>query len=113
MTEHPTAPFHIPARHRDDVEFEYIGRTALTVRGAATGIVYRFKRTGSRVFVRAKDSAALAAVAQLRRLSRQPLQEIRLPRPAIAPAPPIKPTASTSVDHQKPVHSSRTLPAQS
>jgi hypothetical protein len=55
-----------PQRH-DDVALEYIGRTGLTVRGPATGTVYRFKRTGSKVLVRARDSAALAALAQLRR----------------------------------------------
>jgi hypothetical protein len=94
MTDHQTAQFQIPARHRDDIEFEYIGRTALTVRGPATGIVYRFKRTGSKVFVRAKDSAAVAAVSQLRRLLRQPLQKARWLSPSIAPAPPVKPAGA-------------------
>lgn len=89
--DYQTAGFQIPPRHRDDVEFEYIGRTALTVRGPITGIGYRFKRAGSRVFVRAKDSTAVAAVPQLRRLSRQPQRAMRLPSPAIAPAPAVKP----------------------
>jgi hypothetical protein len=60
----------VQLRRHGDVEFEYTGRTGLTVRSPVTGAVYRFNRTGSRVLVRAKDSAALAALPLLRRVSR-------------------------------------------
>ncbi len=64
------APRIVQPRRDDDVAFEYVGRTGLTVRGPASGIVYRFPRTGSRAFVRAKDSVAIAALPQLQRVSR-------------------------------------------
>lgn len=69
----PAPPLPEPqarSRHAGDIEFEYAGWTGLTVRGPVTGALYRFSRTGSRVFVRGKDSAALAAVPQLRRVPR-------------------------------------------
>lgn len=54
---------------RREVAFENIGRTGLTVRGPITGAVYRFAKPGSKVFVSAKDSSALQAVPNLRRLA--------------------------------------------
>jgi hypothetical protein len=46
--------------------FEYTGATALTVIGPITGARYRFSRSGSRVHVDPRDSAALARVPVLR-----------------------------------------------
>ena len=65
-----TARLPIQQRRPGEVAFEYVGRTGLTVRGPITGAVYRFKRKGSKVFVRAKDSVALSMVPGLRRVSR-------------------------------------------
>ena len=47
--------------------FEYVGRTALTVRGPITGKSYRFGAPGERVTVDARDAPALTAVPNLRR----------------------------------------------
>src|SRR5215471_11148195 len=63
-----TAGLRIQPRRSSDVVFEYVGRTSLTVRGPVTGAIYRFQRKGSRVSVRARDSVALAAVPNLRRV---------------------------------------------
>jgi hypothetical protein len=65
----PTGGVQIQPHHRDDVAFEFTGRTGMTVRGPVTGTVYRFQRIGAKVFVRARDSAALAMVPRLRRVS--------------------------------------------
>jgi len=46
--------------------FEYVGATALTVVGPATGLRYRFERTGARLQVDPRDRAALEALPQLR-----------------------------------------------
>lgn len=48
--------------------FEYVGTTALTVIGPASGRRYRFERPGARVIVDPRDRAALEAVPQLRAL---------------------------------------------
>jgi hypothetical protein len=50
------------------VAFEYVGRTALTVAGPASGRVYRFERTGSRVEVDLRDRRSLAAIPLLRQI---------------------------------------------
>jgi hypothetical protein len=49
--------------------FEYVGRTSLTITGAATRTSYRFPRPGTRVVVDARDQASLAAVPVLRIVS--------------------------------------------
>jgi hypothetical protein len=46
--------------------FTYLGRTALTVTGPATGTVYRFPAPGARLRVDARDAPALRKVPVLR-----------------------------------------------
>jgi hypothetical protein len=46
--------------------FEYVGRTALTVTGPATGVVYRFAAPGARQKVDPRDRPALMKVPILR-----------------------------------------------
>lgn len=48
--------------------FEYFGGTAMTVVGPATGRQYRFGWSGARVAVDLKDSRALRAVPNLRKV---------------------------------------------
>lgn len=50
------------------VAFEYTGPTGMTVRGAATGALYRFERTGARLAIDPRDAPSLLAVPRLRRL---------------------------------------------
>jgi hypothetical protein len=47
--------------------FEYIGKTALTAIGPASGRHYRFSHPGAIVAVDARDSASLETVPNLRR----------------------------------------------
>ena len=49
-------------------QFEYTGRTALTVAGPATRHTYYFDRPGARLAVDPRDSPSLAAIPVLRRL---------------------------------------------
>src|SRR5277367_5758046 len=51
------------------VFFEYVGRTGLTVIGAATGKQYRFDRAGARLEVDLRDRFAMTAVPNLRQLA--------------------------------------------
>jgi hypothetical protein len=46
--------------------FEYVGATALTVIGPASGLRYRFDRPGARLAVDPRDRLALEAVPLLR-----------------------------------------------
>ena len=48
--------------------FEYVGGTAMTVVGPATGRRYRFGWSGARVAVDLKDVRALRAVPNLRKV---------------------------------------------
>ena len=48
------------------VVFAYLGRTALTVTGPATGAIYRFPAPGARLRVDARDAAAMQKIAVLR-----------------------------------------------
>jgi hypothetical protein len=48
------------------IRFEYVGPTAMTVMGPATGAVYRFERTGSTLSVDPRDAPALSVVPRLR-----------------------------------------------
>jgi len=56
------------ARHA----FQYMGATALTVRGPATGRTYRFAKRGALVIIDERDAPFLVAVPNLRRTERQP-----------------------------------------
>jgi len=47
-------------------EFEYTGHAQLTVRGPATGIVYRFQSHGQRLAVHGVDVTSLQNVPSLR-----------------------------------------------
>jgi hypothetical protein len=59
-------------RTRDGEVFAYQGRTALTVTGPATGMVYRFAAPGARVRVDPRDAAALRRIAVLRAVGSGP-----------------------------------------
>jgi hypothetical protein len=50
------------------VEFEYVGRTALTVTGPLSGQRYRFAAPGARLLVDGRDAFALATVPVLERV---------------------------------------------
>lgn len=50
------------------IEFEYIGRTALTVMGPLTWRRYRFEQPGAILAIDAQDAGAMIAVPYLRRL---------------------------------------------
>ena len=68
-TRHVAAsPRHQTAR-RDGETFAYLGRTALTVTGQATGLVYRFAAPGTRVRVDPRDAIALRRVPVLRAIA--------------------------------------------
>jgi len=47
--------------------FEYMGKTALTAIGVATGARYRFASPGARVAVDSRDAPSMSAVPNLRR----------------------------------------------
>ena len=49
--------------------FEYVGRSALTVTGPATGVVYRFTSTGARQKIDPRDRLALMMVPSLRAMT--------------------------------------------
>lgn len=64
------APRTIPGLSRPvGLAFEYVGKTRLVVTGPATGRQYRFDRPGSRLEVDPRDSASVAAVPMLRRVT--------------------------------------------
>ena len=46
--------------------FEYVGATAMTVTGGATGSTYRFERPGARVAVEPADEPSMRRVPNLR-----------------------------------------------
>jgi hypothetical protein len=52
----------------DTTEFAYVGRTALSAIGHATGASYRFAHPGARVHVDKRDAASLEQVPVLRRV---------------------------------------------
>jgi len=55
-----------PTTSRMRPSFEYVGATALTVIGPASGLRYRFERGGARLAVDPRDRAALERVPLLR-----------------------------------------------
>jgi hypothetical protein len=55
-----------PPARKAAVEFEYIGQTAMTVRGPFSGSQYRFHYPGARLRVHEEDASSLAAVPNLR-----------------------------------------------
>ena len=48
--------------------FEYVGRTALSVVGRATGVQYRFAQPGARVTVDRRDRNSLDALPMLKQV---------------------------------------------
>lgn len=61
----PNAP-PSPGPRRYRVQFEYVGRTALTAIGPVSGKGYRFDHPGAVVVVDPRDRPGLAAVPNLR-----------------------------------------------
>jgi hypothetical protein len=57
-------PAYVPANSW----FEYTGATAMTVKGAVTGQIYRFEGTGDRLEVDRRDAAYMAGVPRLRKV---------------------------------------------
>jgi hypothetical protein len=64
-TRHVAASPRLGSSRRDGELFTYLGRTALTVTGPATGLVYRFAAPGARVRVDARDAIALRRIPVL------------------------------------------------
>jgi hypothetical protein len=60
----------IPKKMWQDVEFEYIGRTALTVTGSITGKTYRFYHPGNVQKIDYRDAAGMMAVFVLKKVTR-------------------------------------------
>jgi hypothetical protein len=62
------APSSIPNRAARPAPalFEYVGQRALQVTGPATGVIYRFTRSGARVSIHGADAAALSSIPGLR-----------------------------------------------
>lgn len=52
------------------IEFEYSGKTSLTVRGPITGRVYSFDGLNARALVDVRDAPSVAGVPNLRRVPR-------------------------------------------
>ena len=48
--------------------FEYTGSTAMTVKGAITGHVYRFEGQGTRLEVDRRDASFMAGIPKLKRV---------------------------------------------
>jgi hypothetical protein len=63
----PPAPVGQPMRY-SHAFFEYVGATAMTVTGGATGKTYRFDRPGMRVAVEPVDEPSLRGVPKLRQV---------------------------------------------
>jgi hypothetical protein len=62
----PTQPQFQPSlAARERTVFKYIGATALTVVGPATGRCYRFDRPGATLAVDLRDRATLAGIRNL------------------------------------------------
>ena len=64
----PAALIHPPVQ-KASVEFEYVGPTAMTVRGPFSGARYRFHYPGARLRVHPHDASSLAAIPNLQAIS--------------------------------------------
>lgn len=67
--EPPPAALKHPPPQQASVEFEYVGPTAMTVRGPFSGARYRFHYPGARLRVHPHDSSSLAAIPNLQAIS--------------------------------------------
>lgn len=56
------------AKTIDNIPFEYIGNTALTVTGNATGKRYRYTKKGEALLIDYRDSLAMMNVPLLKRI---------------------------------------------
>jgi hypothetical protein len=65
-TRHISAGPRLQLPTRGGGVFIYLGRTALTVTGPATGTIYRFATPGARLRIDPRDAPALQKVAVLR-----------------------------------------------
>ena len=65
-TASPSGSFIKPSRQKKTVDFEYIGSTAMTVRGPFSGARYRFDHPGAHLRVDERDASSLAAIPGLR-----------------------------------------------
>jgi hypothetical protein len=62
---HTTAKLIDPPPRQARVEFEYVGPTAMTVRGPFSGERYRFHYPGARLRVHPNDASSLKAIPNL------------------------------------------------
>lgn len=62
----PTRSGNASYRPPTTIEFEYTGYGQLTVKGPATGVVYRFETHGRRLSVHGADAASLRAIPSLK-----------------------------------------------
>ena len=63
-----------PYEHKkiaEDVYFEYIGATALTVIGSVSGKKYRFLFTGDRQLIDSRDASGMAGVPVLKKVRKE------------------------------------------
>lgn len=51
-----------------DINFEYTGKTALTVRGPVSGKNYRFSKPGATQLIDYRDTSSLMAIPVLKRV---------------------------------------------
>lgn len=59
---------YTPPKMWEDVQFEYTGKTALTVNGSITGKRYRFEHTGSTLVIDYRDAAGMMGIPVLRKV---------------------------------------------
>jgi hypothetical protein len=71
QAEHPTNVANVeqPSAQGQGPKFQYIGETALTALGLATGRQYRFAHPGAILQVDARDRASLSGIPNLRQVS--------------------------------------------
>lgn len=68
-TATPRAVLQHPPPRQASIEFEYVGPTAMTVRGPFSGARYRFHYPGARLRVHPHDASSLAAIPNLQAIS--------------------------------------------
>jgi hypothetical protein len=69
-TEHPAnvASVGQPSAQVEGSEFQYIGKTAMTALGLATGRQYRFAYPGAILLIDPRDRLSLSAIPNLRQV---------------------------------------------
>jgi hypothetical protein len=71
-TKHVAASHRLESSKGDGELFAYRGRTALTVTGPSSGLIYRFAAPGARVRVDPRDAIALRRIPVLRAVGSGP-----------------------------------------